>query len=70
MGIDFKMIKIHQIVSDSGDICKRSSGRFSKIMLPNGHYTSIENQNKKLIGIVFFFSVVYADRPKRLCCLQ
>ena len=27
MGIDFKMIKIHQIVSDSGEICKQSSGK-------------------------------------------
>ena len=28
MGIDFKMIKIHQIVTDSGPICKKNSGEF------------------------------------------
>ena len=27
MGIDFKMIKIHEIVVDSGPICKQSSGK-------------------------------------------
>ena len=27
MGIDFKMIKIHEIVVDSGPICKKSSGK-------------------------------------------
>ena len=29
MGIDFKMIKIHEIVVDSGPICKKSSGKIS-----------------------------------------
>lgn len=29
MGIDFKMIKIHEIVVDSGPICKKSSGKLS-----------------------------------------
>lgn len=33
MGIDFKMIKIHQIVADSGPICKKSSGKISQIVL-------------------------------------
>ena len=32
MGIDFKMIKIHEIVADSGPICKKDSGKFSQIM--------------------------------------
>lgn len=27
MGIDFKMIKIHEIVVDSGPICKKSAGK-------------------------------------------
>jgi len=29
MGIDFKMIKIHEIVVDSGPICKKTSGKIS-----------------------------------------
>lgn len=37
MGIDFKMIKIHEIVSDSGEICKMSSGNFQKL-LSYGNY--------------------------------
>ncbi|XP_073239284.1 VWFA and cache domain-containing protein 1-like [Porites lutea] len=36
MGIDFKMIKIHEIVSDSGEICKMSSV-FCMLIDPNGY---------------------------------
>ena len=30
MGIDFKMIKIHEIVVDSAHFCKKSSGKILK----------------------------------------
>lgn len=36
MGIDFKMIKIHQIVTDSGPICKKNSGEFNIKNSSNG----------------------------------
>lgn len=47
MGIDFKMIKIHEIVSDSGEICKMSSGNFQRLH-SYCNYFIVKNTGSKL----------------------
>ena len=61
MGIDFKMIKIHQIVSDSGDICKKSSGVSSKSFCRFvDHILAVKNITNLLV-LCLSFSVLYVD---------